>query len=65
MMKEAMAGNGEEAGLSITAMMSGPMAEMMGGFTVLRLSSMMGTMGAVFTKEILLSANEKLNKIEK
>ena len=65
MMKEAMAGKGEDGEQNVKAMTNGPMAEMMGGFTVLRMSSMMGTMGAVFTKEILLSANEKLNKIKK
>ncbi len=64
MMKEAMAGKSEKGELDVTALLQGPMAEMMGGFTVLRLSGMMGTMGAVFTKEILLSANEKLNKIK-
>ncbi|MBQ7902589.1 MAG: glycoside hydrolase family 2 protein [Oscillospiraceae bacterium] len=65
MMKQAMAGKDEESEKGVMNMMQGPMAEMMGGFTVLRMSGMMGTMGAVFTKEILLSANEKLNKIEK
>ncbi len=65
MMKEATADAGPEAQQGTMNMMQGPMAEMMGGFTVLRMSSMMGTMGAVFTKEILLSANEKLNEIKK
>ena len=62
MMNQAMEGKDDG---SISNMLQGPMAEMMGGFTVLRMSSLMGTMGAVYTKEILLSANEKLNKIEK
>ena len=65
MMKEAMVGKSEEGERKVTALLQGPMAEMMGGFTALRLSGMMGIMGAVFTKEILLSANEKLNKIKK
>ncbi|MBR5521656.1 MAG: glycoside hydrolase family 2 protein [Oscillospiraceae bacterium] len=65
MMKQAMESKGEEGRSQMTAMMNGPMADMMGGFTVLRMSTVMGTMGAVFTKEILLSANEKLNKIKK
>ena len=62
MMNQAMEGKDDG---SISNMLQGPMAEMMGGFTVLRMSSLMGTMGAVYTKEILLSANEKLNKIKK
>ena len=65
MMDAAMSGAGEENKNGVIGMMTGPMAEMLGGFTALRLSSLMGTMGAVFTKEILLTANEKLNKIKK
>ncbi len=65
MMDAAMSGAGEENQKSVMGMMTGAMAEMLGGFTALRLSSLMGTMGAVYTKEILLSANEKLNKIKK
>ena len=38
---------------------------MMGGFTVLRLSSMMGMLNISFTKEELLKMNKKLNKIRK
>jgi hypothetical protein len=45
--------------------MSGPMMDMMGGFTVLRLSGMIGTMGINLTKEDLLDLNAKLNKIKK
>ena len=41
------------------------MMQMMGGFTVLRLTGMMGTMGLNFTKEDLLDMNAKLNKIKK
>ena len=40
-------------------------AEMLGGFTPLRLSSMMGVMGLSLTKEELLSLNSELNKIKK
>ena len=65
MMDDAMAGAGEDNKNGVMGMMTGAMADMMGGFTALRLSTLMGTMGAVFTKEILLTANEKLNKIEK
>ena len=39
--------------------------QMMGGFTVLRLSSMMGMMNISFTKEELLKMNKKLNRIKK
>ena len=41
------------------------MMQMMGGFTVLRLSSMVGMMNISFTKEELLAANKDLNKIKK
>jgi len=39
--------------------------DMMGGFTVLRLSSMMGMMNISFTKEELLKLNKQLNHIRK
>ena len=39
--------------------------DMMGGFTVLRLSSMMGMMNISFTKEELLKFNRQLNRIRK
>ncbi len=41
------------------------MIAMMGGFTVLRLTSMMGMMNIHFTKEQLLDLNKELNKIKK
>jgi beta-galactosidase len=41
------------------------MMQMLGGFTVLRLSGMIGTMGVNLTKEDLLNMNKKLNKIKK
>ncbi len=43
----------------------GGLMEMMGGFTVLRLSSMMGMMNISFTKEELLKMNKQLNRIRK
>ena len=43
----------------------GGIMDMMGGFTVLRLSSMMGMMNISFTKEELLKMNKKLNRIKK
>ncbi len=39
--------------------------DMMGGFSVLRLSSMMGMMNISFTKEQLLKFNKQLNRIRK
>ena len=39
--------------------------DMLGGFSVLRLSSMMGMMSVSFTKEELLKINKKLNRIKK
>ena len=39
--------------------------QMMGGFTVLRLTSMMGAMNVNFTKEELLKMNKQLNRIRK
>ncbi len=41
------------------------MMQMMGGFTVLRMSSMVGMMNISFTKEELLKMNAQLNRIKK
>ena len=38
---------------------------MLGGFTVLRLTGMLGMMKVSFTKEELLKMNKQLNKIRK
>ena len=43
----------------------GPMMQMMGGFTVLRLTKLMGAANVNFTKEQLLGLNAQLNKIKK
>ena len=43
----------------------GGLMQMMGGFTVLRLTSMMGMMNISFTKEELLKINAKLNRMKK
>jgi len=40
------------------------MMDMMGGFTVLRMSGMVGMVGVSFTKEELLAMNAQLNKIK-
>ena len=39
--------------------------QIMGGFTVLRLASMIGMANVNFTKEELLKMNKKLNRIRK
>ena len=52
---------GTAAGFEITD----GMREMMNGFTVLRMTSLMGTTGASPDKEALLSLNQKLNQIKK
>lgn len=41
------------------------MMKMMGGFTVLRLTGLMGAMNMEFTKEQLLELNRKLNQVKK
>ncbi len=45
--------------------MNDAMMQMMGGFTVLRMTGMAGMMGIEFTKEQLLGLNAQLNKIPK
>ena len=54
-------GKSEAAGFEMTA----DMMQMMNGFTVLRLTSMIGMMNISFTKEELLKMNKKLNRIRK
>ena len=43
---------------------SGGVMDMIGSFTILRITSMMGMMNISFTKEELLAMNKKLNKIK-
>ena len=45
--------------------LSADMMQMMGGFTVLRLTSLIGMMNIQFTKEDLLKMNKQLNRIRK
>ncbi|MBQ7943141.1 MAG: glycoside hydrolase family 2 protein, partial [Lachnospiraceae bacterium] len=59
-MKGMMSGGGM-AGFTFTE----DMRKMMEGFTVLRLSNLMGTANVKVTKEQLLELNEKLNQIRK
>ena len=62
--KKAMSGGKDGKGGSGFEMSEGVM-QMMGGFTVLRLTSMMGMMDVKFTKEDLLKMNRQLNRIRK
>ncbi len=47
------------------SMMNEGMMKMMGGFTVIRLTSLVGAMNIKFTKEELLKMNRQLNRIKK
>ena len=59
-MMKAMQG-GKASGFEMTE----DMMKMMNGFTLLRLTSLMGAMEVKFTKEQLLEMNEKLKQIRK
>ena len=59
-------GEKKEGGFEINLKDAGSgLMEMMGSFTVLRLSSMMGMANISFTKEELLKMNKQLNRIRK
>ena len=67
-MNKAKSGKDDEkksGGFDVDLSSGGGLMEMMGGFTVIRLTSMMGMMNVNFTKEELLKLNKKLNKIKK
>ena len=55
----------KSGGFDVDLKADGGLMQMMGGFTVLRLSSMMGMMNITFTKEELLKLNKQLNRIRK
>jgi len=55
----------KSGGFDVDLSSGGELMEMMSGFTVLRLTGMMGMMNISFTKEELLALNAKLNKIRK
>jgi beta-galactosidase len=57
-------GEKKEGGFSVDSKSLKGMGQMLGGFTVLRLTSMMGMANISFTKEELLKINAKLNKIK-
>ena len=64
-MDAAKKGEGGKSGGFDIDFQAGGMMEMMGSFTVLRLTTMMGMANIEFTKEELLDMNADLNKIKK
>ena len=58
-------GEKKSGGFDVDLKSGSGLMEMMGSFTVLRLTSMMGMMNVNFTKEELLKLNKKLNRIRK
>lgn len=58
-------GEKKSGGFDVDLKADGGLMQMMGGFTVLRLTSMMGMMNVNFTKEELLKMNKQLNRIKK
>ena len=58
-------GEKKGGGFSIDVKSLKGMGQMLGGFTVLRMTSMMGMVNVSFTKEELLKINAKLNKMKK
>ena len=57
-------GKSEKMSMNFNLKSIGGMMDMMGGFTVLRMSGMVGMVGVSFTKEDLLAMNAQLNKIK-
>ena len=55
----------KSGGFDVDLSSGGGLMQMMGGFTVLRLTTMMGMMNVNFTKEELLKFNSQLNRIKK
>ena len=55
----------KSAGSSMDFKFSGEMMQMLNGFTVLRLTGLIGMVGLEFTKEDLLKMNKQLNRIRK
>ena len=55
----------KKGGFSIDMSNAGGLMDMLGSFTILRLSSMMGMANVSFTKEELLKMNKQLNRIRK
>ena len=62
-MGSIMKGEGAAAAMGDGAMLSEGLMKMMGGFTVIRLTSLLGAANVKFTKEELLGINAQLNQI--
>ena len=58
-------GEKKSGGFEVDLKSDGGLMQMMSGFSILRLTSMMGMMNISFTKEELLAWNAKLNKVRK
>ena len=67
LMANAMKNHGDKSmmGDMGAQLLTGPMMQMMGGFTVLRLMNLMGAANLHFTKDELLQLNAALNRIKK
>jgi beta-galactosidase len=63
--KKAPKDEKKSGGFEVDLKADGGLMQMMGGFTVLRLTSMMGMMNVNFSKEELLKMNKQLNRIRK
>ena len=64
-MNEGKSGEKKSGGFDVDLSSGGGLMQMMGGFTVLRLTTMMAMMNVSFTKEELLKLNKQLNRIRK
>ena len=63
--KKPADGEKKSGGFEVDLKADGGLMQMMGGFTVLRLTGMLGMVNVSFTKEELLKMNKKLNRIKK
>ena len=63
--KDEKKGEKKSGGFSIDLKSLKGMGQMLGSFTVLRMTSMIGMVNVSFTKEELLKINAKLNKIKR
>jgi len=65
MMKQMMSSGGKESMMGAGFELTPALMQMMGGFTIVRLMSLMGAANVKVTKEQLLGLNAMLNKIKK
>ena len=63
--KSSKSGKKKSGGTDIGGFMGGDMMKMLGGFTVLRLTGMLGMVNIRLTKEELLKINRQLNRIRR